>query len=354
MVNSRTLSRHAPAQAQARPEEKAHRWRSRPWWPWARRALTALFFVAVAALLVRYGRNLDWDEVLGSVRNTPRPVLLIAIALAAASHLLYSCFDLIGRRYTGHRLPKRVVMVVNFISYAFNLSLGSLVGGVAFRYRLYSRLGLGTGVITRILSLSMLTNWVGYMLLAGSLFLLHPLQLPPSWKMGNDGLQWLGAGLVLVALAYVVTCVRSGESVWNVRGHEVYLPSARMAVLQLSMSCVNWSLMAGAVYFLLQQKVAYADVLTVLLIGAVAGVVTHVPAGLGVLEFVFVALLSHQVSEARLIGALLGYRAIYYIGPFMAAGLLYLGMELHARRLKQAGHQRQPPVTSAGTRPGGG
>ena len=26
-------------------------------------------------------------------------------ALAAASHLLYSCFDLIGRRYTGHNLP---------------------------------------------------------------------------------------------------------------------------------------------------------------------------------------------------------------------------------------------------------
>ena len=172
--------------------------------------------------------------------------------------------------------------------------------------------------------------------------------------MGNDGLQWLGAGLVLAALAYVAACVRSGESVWNVRGHEVYHPSARMAVLQLIMSCVNWSLMAGVVYFLLQQKVAYADVLTVLLIGAVAGVVTHVPAGLGVLEFVFVALLSHQVSEARLIGALLGYRAIYYIGPFMAAGLLYLGMEIHARRLKQAGQQRQAAATSAGTRPGGG
>ena len=30
-------------------------------------------------------------------------------------------------------------MAVNFVSYAFNLCIGSIVGGVAFRYRLYSR-----------------------------------------------------------------------------------------------------------------------------------------------------------------------------------------------------------------------
>ena len=39
-----------------------------------------------------------------------------------------------------------MVMAVNFVSYAFNLCIGSLVGGVGFRYRLYSRLGLAPGV----------------------------------------------------------------------------------------------------------------------------------------------------------------------------------------------------------------
>jgi uncharacterized membrane protein YbhN (UPF0104 family) len=307
--------------------------RSRPWWPWTRRLLTLLFFVAVAALLVRFARNVDWNEVFASLRDTPRPALLAAIGFAMASHLLYSCFDLIGRRYTGHELATRKVMAVNFISYAFNLNLGSLVGGVAFRYRLYSRLGLDSGEITRILSMSMLTNWLGYMLLGGLLFVMHPLQLPPSWKMGNHGLQWLGAGLVLVAVAYFVACLRSGDRVWTVRGHELFLPQWRMAGLQLAISCLNWSLMGGAVFMLLQRQVPYTDVLAVLLIGAVAGVITHVPAGLGVFEFVFVTLLSHQISEGRLIGALLGYRAIYYIVPLMVAALLYLVMELHARKL---------------------
>jgi uncharacterized membrane protein YbhN (UPF0104 family) len=341
-MGSRTLPRNALVKPRPRarpvPGEADH-WRSQAWWPWTRRALSLLFFAAVVVLLVQYGRHIDWDEVLDSVRETPRPALLQAIGLAAASHLLYSCFDLIGRRYTGHNLRTPTVMVVNFISYAFNLSIGSLVGGVGFRYRLYSRLGLNNGVITRIVSMSLLTNWLGYKLLAGLLFLLHPLALPPSWRMGNHGLQWLGAALILISLGYIVACVRSGDRVWTVKGHEFYLPPWRMAVLQMAVSCLNWSLMAAIIYVLLGQRIAYTDVLTVLLIGAIAGVVAHVPAGLGVFEFVFLALLSHLIPEGRLLGALLGYRAIYYIVPLMAASVMYLVMEARARNSGPAHRQ---------------
>ena len=338
-MGSRTLPRSSLARhgSPPGPGRTGHRRSgSHAWWPWIKRGLSWLFFAAVAALLVRYGRTVDWDDVLASLHDLPAPALLAAVVLAAASHLLYSCFDLIGRHYTGHDLPTRTVMTVNFISYAFNLCIGSIVGGVGFRYRLYSRLGLKPSVITRIVSMSMLTNWLGYKLLAGILFVLHPLALPPSWHMGNHGLQWIGVALIAVSLGYVAACARYGDHVWKVRGHEIYLPPWRMAVLQMLISCINWSLMAGVVYVLLGQRIVYYDVLTVLLIGAIAGVVAHVPAGLGVFEFVFVALLSHIVPESRLIGALLGYRAIYYIAPLLIAAVLYLVMEVHARKHRRA------------------
>ncbi|MDB5883795.1 MAG: hypothetical protein JWP43_3673 [Ramlibacter sp.] len=351
-MGSRTLPRTAlvKPRPRARPGD-AHHWRSQAWWPWMRRGLSLLFFAAVVLLLVQYGRHIDWDDVLDSLRNTPRPALLAAIALAAASHLLYSCYDLIGRRYTGHNLRTPTVMAVTFISYAFNLSIGSVVGGVGFRYRLYSRLGLKNGVITRIVSMSMLTNWLGYKLLAGLLFLVHPLALPPSWKMGNHGLQWVGAALVLISLAYVVACARSGDRTWTIKGHELYLPPWRMAVLQMAVSCLNWGLMAAVIWMLLGQGIVYVDVLTVLLIGAIAGVVAHVPAGLGVFEFVFIALLSHLIPEGRLLGALLGYRAIYYILPLIAATLMYLVMEARARKLARsnAGQAPAPQGSTANT-----
>jgi uncharacterized membrane protein YbhN (UPF0104 family) len=310
--------------------------RAHPSWPWIKRAATAIFFGVVAWLLYQYSRNVDWDEVMKSLRDMSRPALMTAIALAATSHLLYSCFDLIGRRYTGHKLPVPTVMAVNFVSYAFNLCIGSLVGGVAFRYRLYSRLGLNTGVITRVVTMSMLTNWMGYMLLAGLLFALHPIALPPSWGMGNHGLQWIGAGLIAVALGYLAACVFKGERSWRVHGHDLELPHWRMALFQLGISCVNWSVMAGVVWVLLGQKVVYTDVLTVLLVGAIAGVVAHVPAGVGVFEAVFIALLGHRVPEPQILAALLGYRAIYYIAPLMIAAVMYLFMELKAKKLKRA------------------
>lgn len=306
--------------------------REQRWWPWLKRALGIGFLLLVAVLLARYARNIDWGEVKESVLALPRSTLLLAAALAAASHLLYSCFDLVGRRYTSHRLPVPKVMQVNFISYAFNLNMGSLVGGVAFRYRLYRRLGLAYDTITRVLTLSMLTNWLGYLVLAGIVFTFEPLQLPPSWELDSEGLRLVGVLLLAIAITYLVLCFASKKRSWTVRGHELILPRPRMAALQLAMSCTNWMLMAGAVYVLLQGRVDYAAVLSVLLMAAIAGVITHVPAGLGVLEAVFIAMLSHRVPESQLLGALLGYRAIYYIAPLLAAALGYVAVELRTRK----------------------
>ena len=74
-----------------------------------------------------------------------------------------------------------------------------------------------------------------------------------------------------------------------------------------------------------------------LLIAAIAGVILHIPAGLGVTEAVFIALLSHRVPEGQLLAALLTYRAIYYIAPLLLAATLYVLVEARARRTAAAG-----------------
>ncbi len=301
---------------------------SRPWWPWVRKGLWLAFFTLLAFLLVRQARTIDWAEVWATLRALPVGVLALAGTLALASHALYATFDLLGRRMTGHRLATPTVMLITFISYAFNLNMGSLVGGVASRYRLYGRLGLDSGKITRVVAISMLTNWLGYLLLGGLAFLFYPLALPAEWSISDHVLQVAGAVLALVALAYVAWCALSRRRSMQLRGYRFTLPSGRMALLQLVMSCLNWSLIAGAIYVLLQQQIDYVTVLTVLLLAAVAGVVTHVPAGLGVLEAVFVALLGAQLAPATLIGTLLAYRALYYLTPLAIAAVAFLILEI--------------------------
>lgn len=309
----------------------------RPWWPWVKRIGTWVFFALIAWLLVKQARGIDWDEVLDAFSKLPATTLAMAACLAASSFVLYSTFDLLGRRMTGHPLGAAKVMGVTFVSYAFNLNLGSLVGGVAFRYRLYSRLGLDNPTITRVLGFSMLTNWFGYLVVAGAAFCFWPLDLPADWKIDNGGLRVLGAVLLALAAAYLALCTFASDKTWHIRGHAFQPPPLRMALLQMLMSCANWCLMGGVVWLLLQQKVAYPEVLAVLLVGAVAGVITHVPAGLGVLEAVFVALLSHKLPQGQILAALIGYRALYYLLPLAVATVGYLAMELRARRAATTG-----------------
>ena len=307
---------------------------SRRWWPWTRRALTAAFFVGVGWLLFTAAREIEWSEVLAAMRSLPASVVALAVALALLSYSIFCCFDLLGRHYTGHTLRTRTVVLVNFISYAFNLNLGSLVGGVAFRYRLYSQLGLGKGVITRIVSMSMLTNWLGYVLLAGVLFTIWPLTPPEGWSVDEDAIRLVGVLLIGVGAAYLVTCARLPNHSWTIRGHELTVPGWRMALLQVTLSCVNWSVMGGIIWVLLRGQVDYHSVLSVLLVAAIAGVLAHVPAGLGVLEAVFIALLSDQVPQGQLLGALLAYRAIYYLAPLGVATVAYAITEARARSMR--------------------
>ena len=303
-----------------------------PSWPWIKRAALLVFIGVVGTLLISEARAVRWSEVFASMGRTPVSTLLAAAGLAYSSHLLYSCFDLFGRHYTGHGLRARTVMQVNFISYAFNLNLGTLVGGVAFRFRLYSQLGLKTGAITRILSLSMLTNWLGYLLLAGTGLLWSPLALPPEWGTHAVALRIAGLVLIAAAFGYLALCALSRRRSFHLRGHHLTLPSFRLAVLQLLVSCVNWCLIAGTIYFLLGQRVEFPTVLCVFLVAAIAGVITHVPAGLGVLEAVFVTLLSSRIPKEELLAVLLTYRAIYYLAPLLVAAIMYVLFEARVNR----------------------
>lgn len=315
--------------------------RLRAHWPLIRRVGIGTFFALVLWLIVDRARAIEWASVWQSLRAYPPGVLLAAAALAAASHAIYCSYDLIGRHLTGHRLTTLQVLRVGFVSYAFNLNLGSLVGGVALRYRLYARLGLDIGLVTRILGLSLITNWLGYLALGGAVFLWRPLALPPDWEIGSTGLRVLGAAMLAVAVTWLALCGFARQRTWQLRGHAVELPSGRIALLQLLLSMLNWALIASVVWVLLQQRIDPATVLAVLLIAAVAGVIAHVPAGLGVLEGVFLALLSHRAGHAELLAALLCYRALYYLAPLCLAAPLYFWLEARAKAAGTADPQRE-------------
>ncbi len=311
----------------------------KPWLRWLKRGVTLLFFVLVGGLLFSMARNVDWPEVATTLRGYSPLVLVAGVGITAASYTAFSSYDLLGKRYTGHGLPARQVLQLAFVCYAFNLNLGAWVGSLAMRYRLYTRLGLGVGTVTRILSISLIANWLGYMILAGVVFSFRLLELPQNWEIGATGLQFIGFGLLTVSFAYLAACRFSKRRAWHVRGHEIVLPPLRLALMQAALGAANWTLMATLIYLLLPPGLFFPSILGILLISAVAGVITHIPAGLGVLEAVFLALLQHQVAKSEILAALIGYRAIYFLLPLAVACLMYLVLERRGTQRKAAEQQ---------------
>ena len=162
--------------------------------------------------------------------------------------------------------------------------------------------------------MSMLTNWLGYILLAGLVFTIAPLQLPLHWSLDSEELRMLGAGLLAFSVVYL-SCAFSPRRSWTVRGHEIELPTLRMAFAQLSISCTHWLTMAAALGAaarpggLPDRPVRGAD-------GRhrrrhpahpgrprCHGSRVHRPA------------VAERIPEHQLLGALLAYRALFYLTP---------------------------------------
>jgi uncharacterized membrane protein YbhN (UPF0104 family) len=308
-------------------------------WQRARRWALPVLGLVVLGLLLSHAHRVDWAGAWQALGRYSPWLLLAALALCAASHALYGCYDLIGRQHTRHRVPRWRSWAIAVTSYAFNLNLGSLIGGLALRYRLYARSGLKVAQAAQVIGTSIATNWLGYLALAGLLLTWRPLDLPPAWRLDSGGLRWLGLAMLGCATAYLLACVAAPRRAWDWRGHRLTTPSARVALLQLALSMLNWMTIAGVLWVLLQQRIDYPTVAAVLLVGAVAGVITHVPAGLGVLEAVFIALLAHRLPEAELLAALIAYRAIYYLAPLAVGGLLLWRLERAPRVITPAAAQ---------------
>ena len=126
-----------------------------------KKPLTIAFFLLLIVLFTMLARRIDWSEVFDTLGDFKLRTLWIAAGLTLCSFLVYACFDLIGRTYIRQPLRWKQILPVGIISYAFNLNLSAWVGGIAMRYRLYSRLGVSNANIAKILGLSLATNWFG-------------------------------------------------------------------------------------------------------------------------------------------------------------------------------------------------
>lgn len=299
---------------------------------WLRRArmiVMPVLSLLVIGLVVTRIDAIKWHEVAQVLASFNALTMAEALGLAALSLLICSAYDLFGRHYIGHKLPKPLVMRIAFVGYVFTLNLGSLIGGMGFRFRLYTRFGLSAGDTGKVIVTSVFTNWAGYVLLAGLVFSIAP---PHITLIPLPLLRVLGPTLLLLIAGYLTLCFIGHGREWEFKRWKLYAPPPLFALLQLAVSSASWLLIVAVIHRFMPEDVSYAAALVALLASAIAGVVSFVPGGLGVLESVFIALMGSEVPANRLLGALIAYRMAYYFIPFALAILAYLSLEWRARR----------------------
>ena len=188
-------------------------------------------------------------------------------------------------------------------------------------------LGVNSGDVTKIIGISVTSNWLGYCLLAGGLFASGSVEPPGSWAVGKISLQLIGVALLVVVGIYLYFCFFSKKREYQIKNKSFTLPPAKIVLLQFLVACFHWTLMAATIYQFMPDELSFPTVYAVLLVSCVAGAVSHVPGGLGVLEAVFVALLAGDVPKYQLIAGIFAYRCVFYLAPLLISLPLYLAFE---------------------------
>lgn len=298
---------------------------------WIRRAALVAWVSAIAWLVVSRAMEMDWAQVREALGSFDALTISIGFALALPAMLACASFDLIGRHATGHGLPIPRVMLISYTGYYFSLNLGALVGGLAFRYRLYMPYLSGM-TSSQVIGLSVITNWSGYLPIAGGVLAYRPPELPEAWGVSSAVLRGTGFLLLAISAAYIAFCAVRGGTKVRWKDSTLRLPTVGIAAVQVGLSVISWCSIGAVIAWLLPGDVSWFTVMPVLMVSAVAGIWSHVPSGLGVVELVFVALLGHEIRQSALLAGVLAYRIIYYLTPFALAIASYVYLETTARR----------------------
>jgi len=147
------------------------------------------------------------------------------------------------------------------------------------------------------------------------------------------------AGIAIATLGLLLMAGYVGLGWWIERpirlfGYRLHLPRPRTAGAQIALSVADLSLVAAVLYACLPHAsaVGYPHVLAVYVLAFVAGLVSHVPGGLGVFDAVVVVGLSARLPADQILAGLLAFRVIYQLVPLVSAGALFGAVEALAAR----------------------
>jgi uncharacterized membrane protein YbhN (UPF0104 family) len=298
---------------------------------WKRLGVAAsLVIIAIAiTTLVRMLRGVDTGVVLVALAEKPLMQIGLAALCVIGSFCTLTFYDLFALRTIGKKhVPYRIAALSSFTSYVIGHNIGATVfTGGAIRFRIYSDYGLSAIDVAKICFLSGLTFWLGNLFVLGIGMAWHPSAasamdlLPPSIN------RLIALGCLAGIAAYLVWIFTGkGRRQLGQHGWKVFLPSARLTLVQIGIGVADLGFCALAFYLLMPvyPDVDFVSVAVVFILATLLGFASHAPGSLGVFDAAMLVALP-QFTREHLVATLLLYRMLYFVIPFMLA-ITILGM----------------------------
>jgi uncharacterized membrane protein YbhN (UPF0104 family) len=309
--------------------------------------MAALIAAAAIAFVWHQFRRYSLDDVAASMAAVPPAHLIGTAFFAAMSYLTLTFFDTLGIRYAGYaQVPYRRIALASFcsLSIGHNVGFAALSTG-ALRLRFYTRMGLKVGDVARVILFCATTVGLGIIALACAVLL---LATPPEGAgITPEKARLVGFACLAVLAAYLGLALVA-KAPLRLGAWSLPVPPPRFALLQIVIGFANFAFVAAALWQAISAPTGagYLEVVVAYVMGVVAGLISHVPGGLGVLEAVVILVL----PDAGALGGLVLFRLVYYLVP-LVLGLAGLGLaELFEVRSRRRGGSF---IGGGGSRAGG-
>lgn len=297
---------------------------------WLSVALSLSVFAFVAVTLWHLLRDIDFGTLVTALTAQPIERVLLAGAFVVAGYVTLIFYDVFALRVIGRQaVPFRVAALASFTSYTIGHSLGAatLTGGLV-RLRVYSAWGLNVLDIAKIAFVTGMTFWLGNGFVLGG-----AIAYAPEVASGVDHLpSWFNRCVGLTALfgiaCYLIWLLPRPRTIGYAQW-KIVLPSLRFTLVQIGIGAMDLGLVTLAMYILLplSPAVDFMAVLVIFLTATLLGTVSHVPGSLGVIEAALLIGLP-QFRKEELLAALLTFRVVYFVIPFLLATLALALREL--------------------------
>lgn len=288
-------------------------------------ASLALFAISIAVLYSVIG-ELDSAQVRAALARASGEQIVMALLFTAISYLMLTGYDWVAlREVTIQKISYRIAALASFTSYAVSFTLGfPLLTAATVRYWIYSSVGLGATAIASLTLIAGITFWLGMGVVFGLVMMTQPQAAATFTRLPL--MMNLAIGVtVFSGIAFYLFLVRNNRRRFIIRGWRLRLPSFPVTLKQMALGAADVSAGAAVLWVLLppDAQVPFATMLAAYVFAVVLGIASHAPGGIGVFEATMLLALP-GVPRGELLGALLVYRLVYYLVPFVLA-LVLLG-----------------------------